>query len=115
MAPVFRLIQDLVGHRPRRHKAFYQSGDLYAGRDFPLRHRLFDQSWRQGRRVEIVRRFARAFRYSVFGIVMDNFNIVSDSFQIERDNFSIVKDNFKIEMGNFKIPTDSFFRYLIKS
>jgi hypothetical protein len=36
-------------------------------------------------------------KYSVFGIVMDNFNIVTDNFEIERDKFSIVKDNFKIQ------------------
>jgi hypothetical protein len=45
--------------------------------------------------------------YSVFGIVMDNFNIVTDNFKIERDDFSIVKDNFKIE-------ADTFFRSIIK-
>jgi hypothetical protein len=56
-----------------------------------------------------------SFGYSVFGIVMDNFNILTGNFKFERDNFSIAKDNFKIETDNLRIANDSFFRYLIKS
>jgi hypothetical protein len=55
-----------------------------------------------------------ACEYSVFGIVMENFNIVTDILKIERDNFSLIKDNFKIETDNFRIATDSFVRSIEK-
>jgi hypothetical protein len=41
------------------------------------------------------------YEYSVFEIVMDNFNTVTDNCKIEKDNFSIVTDNFRIATDIF--------------